>query len=157
MRREQRRHPPMQGKQRPARTARPSRAVAASGPDLFELAVDGGAPTAGWRTTQILQAPRRFDLVGLRWARGSHLQAQVRARVSGGRWTRWTPLHGDHGPVTGTDPAFTGTADELQLRLRGHARDLRIRFVRALPNAPKRWCGSGSRNAGCHPTGRGRF
>ena len=38
--------------------------------------------------------------------------------------------------VPGTDPAFTGTADELQLRLRGDARGLKLRFVRALPHAP---------------------
>ena len=38
--------------------------------------------------------------------------------------------------MPGTDPAFTGAADELQLRLRGDARGLRLRFVRALPHAP---------------------
>jgi N-acetylmuramoyl-L-alanine amidase len=52
------------------------------------------------------------------------------------------PLHpmGDHGPDSGripagTDPAFVGTADELQLRVRGNPRALRARFVRALPAA----------------------
>src|SRR5918997_883789 len=86
--------------------------------------------------------PRRFDLVGLAWARGSRAEAQVRARRRGGRWTRWASLHptGDHGPddgraAPGTDPAFVGAADELQLRLKGHPRDLRARFVRALPTA----------------------
>ena len=98
-------------------------------------------PARCWRTTAVLRAPRRFDLVGLRWARGSHVQAQIRARVAGGRWTRWTPLHAAHAPdgeraPAGTDPAFTGAADEIQLRLRGSARGLRLRFVRALPHAP---------------------
>jgi hypothetical protein len=117
----------------------PALAAATSGPELFELRLaDPAARAAGatWRTTRVLQAPRRFDLVGLRWARGANVQAQVRARARGGRWTRWTPLHPSHGAVPGTEPAFTGAADELQLRLRGSARDLRLRFVRALPHAP---------------------
>ena len=37
--------------------------------------------------------------------------------------------------MAGTDPAFVGAADELQLRLRGNPRALRARFVRALPTA----------------------
>jgi hypothetical protein len=124
----------------------PSSALAR--PSLFELDLAGelaGVATAasrGWRTTRVLRAPRRFDLVGLRWAHGSHAEAQVRARRRGGSWTDWMPLHpaGDHGPdhgrpPAGTDPAFTGTADELQLRLRGNPRALRARFVRALPTA----------------------
>jgi N-acetylmuramoyl-L-alanine amidase len=118
-------------------------------PALFELDLDGvtaqasaAAAGGGWRTTPVLRAPRRFDLVGLRWARGSRAEAMVRARRRGGRWTRWAALHptGDHGPdgdraPAGTDPAFTGAADEFQLRLRGTPRALRARFVRALPTA----------------------
>src|SRR5262249_33662908 len=64
------------------------------------------------------------------------------ARRRGGAWTHWVTLPplGDHGPdapgaVLGTDPAFTGTADEFQLRLHGSVRRLRARFVRALPAA----------------------
>jgi hypothetical protein len=122
-------------------------AIAARPGSLFEQDLDlaGRAVAAGaggWRTTEVLRAPRRFDLIGLRWARGSHAEAQVRARRRGGEWTRWVALHptGDHGPdagrvVPGTDPAFMGAADEYQLRLRGTPRALRARFVRALPTA----------------------
>src|SRR3954462_1541563 len=112
----------------------PSPAVAAdSGPALFELRIADLAATTAWQTTPVLQAPRRFDLVGLRWGRGGggrrpgrrraargrggRVHGQVRARTRGGRWTRWTPLPHAHGPLTATDPAFTGAADELQLRL----------------------------------------
>jgi len=115
---------------------------------VFELDLAGvlgrrGATAAGaWRTTPVLRAPRRFDLMGLHWARGSHADAQLRARRRGGRWTPWVTLHpsGDHGPdrgplPAGTDPAFTGAADEFQLRLRGAPRGLVARFVRAQPTA----------------------
>jgi len=123
-------------------------ASALARPALFELDLGGellsaAAARAGWRTTRVLRAPRRFDLVGLRWARGSRAEAMVRARRRGGDWTPWMRLHetGDHGPdhgraaAPGTDPAFVGTADELQLRVRGNPRALRARFVRALPTA----------------------
>ncbi len=88
-------------------------AKAASHPPLFELGV-GKLNSTRWQLTKPLRAPDRFDLVGLRWNPGAHVEAQVRARVAGGRWTRWTALPHPHVPLDGTDPAFTGTADELQ-------------------------------------------
>ncbi len=118
----------------------PSPAFAASDAALFELAIHetgAHAAGAGWRTTEVLAAPRRFDLIGLRWARGTQLTAQVRARTANGRWTRWTPLPANHaGDADRSDPVFTGAADEFQLRLRGPAHGLKARFVRALPHAP---------------------
>ena len=124
--------------------ARPAAAARRRGPSAFELALDdpAGAIAAGWHTTRVYAAPRRFDLIGLRWARGSHADAQVRARRRGGGWTPWVPLHaaGDHGPdgaraPAGTEPAWTGSADLFQLRLRGRPRGLRARFVRSAPGA----------------------
>jgi N-acetylmuramoyl-L-alanine amidase len=112
-------------------------AKAASHPHLFELGL-GSLNSSRWQVTKPLKAPDRFDLVGLRWNQGAHVHAQVRARVEGGRWTRWTALPHPHAALAGTDPAFTGTADELQFRLRGEARRLTARFVRALDDAPKR-------------------
>src|SRR4051794_16930591 len=111
----------------------------------FSLALpEGGAHASRtWRTTPVLKAPRRFDLVGLTW-RNARIEAQVRARPNGGRWTAWFPLRaldghapdGERAP-NGTDPAFTGAADELQFRLRGAASGLTARFVRALTDAPR--------------------
>lgn len=112
-------------------------AKAASQPRLFELGL-GKLNSSRWHVTKPLKAPDRFDLVGLRWDRGAHVHAQVRARTEGGRWTRWTALPHPHVPLDGTDPAFTGTADELQFRLRGEARQLTARFVRSLGDAPRR-------------------
>src|SRR4051794_1568616 len=111
----------------------------------FSLALpEGGAhASSAWRTTPVLRAPRRFDLVGLTWA-GGKVEAQVRGRKRGGRWSAWfaLPAPGGHAPdgeraPAGTDPAFTGAADELQFRLRGTARGLTARFVRALTDAPR--------------------
>ncbi len=122
---------------------RPRPALAA-GTSLFELRLpeEGARAAGGWRTTAVLHAPRRFDLMGLRWKRGGHLEAQVRARTRGGSWSPWLPLHvaGDHAPDTGrapagTEPAYTGAADVFQLRLRGSAQGLKARFVRAQPTA----------------------
>jgi hypothetical protein len=112
----------------------PSPAFAAE-PAVFELALgDANAhASAAWRTTAVLQAPRRFDLAGLRWSRAGGFAAQIRTRTHGGRWTRWTPLPSSHGPLAGTDPVYTGAADELQLRSRGSAADLRARFVKTAP------------------------
>jgi hypothetical protein len=122
--------------------ARPALAL----PRAFELDLAAeGAPErggAGWRTSGVLRAPRRFDLIGLRWARGARIEAQVRARRRGGGWTPWVPLAAapGHGPdggraPAGSDPVWTGAADLFQLRLRGSARDLRARFVRSQPAA----------------------
>ena len=111
---------------------------------LFELALDeelAAASARGWRTLAERQAPRRFDMLGLRWARGADLEAQVRVRRRHGSWSEWIPLHatGAHAPdaeaAPGTEPAYTGTADYFQLRMRGSARALRVRFVRAQPTA----------------------
>src|SRR4051794_8113068 len=86
------------------------------------------------RTSDVLRAPRRFDLLGVR---GGGAGAQVRVRRAGGAWSRWAPLgSGDsHGPDKDvadlpSDPVWAGGADELQLRLaRRPARDLRVHFV----------------------------
>jgi hypothetical protein len=126
---------------------RPSLALG-QGPALFELALpddEARAAATGWRTTRVLRAPRRFDMIGVRWARGGRLDVQVRTRRRGGQWSRWAILHaaGDHAPdavraPVGTEPAYTGAADLFQLRVRGRARGIRARFVRAQPAARRR-------------------
>jgi hypothetical protein len=128
-----------------AGAVRPRMAYARAPAALFEMAIDGEdarASVAGWHTTRVLRAPRRFDLMGLRWARGSRVEAQVRVRRRGGSWSRWValPAAGEHRPdgaaaPPGTEPAWTGAADLFQLRLRGHVHGLRARFVRAQPAA----------------------
>jgi hypothetical protein len=124
---------------------RPLPAIAAPAA-LFELSLDGrlgkaGAASTDWRTTGALRAPRRFDMLGLRWSRADRLDAQIRTRTRSGGWSDWIGLHtmGAHAPdgehVAGTEPVYTGPGDLFELRLRGSARGLRVRFVRAQPAA----------------------
>jgi hypothetical protein len=118
----------------PALARRPAR------PRGFGLTVTP-ADFAGTRTSRVLRAPRRFDVVGVR---GSG-RVEVRVRARGGAWSRWVPLsaHGDHAPDTGTgerasDPVWTGGSDELQLRVGGAPqRSLRLHFV-AVPAGARR-------------------
>ena len=125
--------------QRPAQAA-----AAACRVPVFEVAIADAATAtaAGWRTLPVMRAPRRFDMLGLRWSRGSQARAEVRARPRNGDWTPWTALHamGDHGPdsgraIAGTEPCWTDSADFFQIRVLGRPRGLRVRFVRAKPSA----------------------
>jgi hypothetical protein len=127
---------------------RPGAALAAPIATSFELPLDlttdgaAGAAAVGRHLTRVFTAPETFDVIGLAWPRGSHPHAEIRARKDGGRWSRWTPLHAsaDHGPDTGgthgSDPVWTGAADQFQLRLSGRrSARLTARFVHAGPAA----------------------
>src|SRR6185436_20980163 len=120
-----------------------ARHVAAS-PRGFGLDVPRDAFDARGRTA-VLRAPRRFDLLGLRGDGLGATGLQIRARRRGGPWSRWVPLGAghDHRPDTGTgehasDPVWTGSAHELQLRAARRPRGaLRVHLV-AIPAAAKR-------------------
>ncbi len=98
----------------------------------------GPTDFGGDRTSRVLRAPRRFEIVGLR-GRGP---VEVRVRRRGGGWSDWITLaaHGDHAPDTGTgerasDPLWSGGTDELQLRLpRAPRRALRLHLVSVPPH-----------------------
>jgi hypothetical protein len=114
----------------------------------FEL---GGAPaTAGAASarrltllhSRAIEAPKRFNLVGLRWRGARSAKLVLRVRRDGGRWGRWTkvPVEADHRPdrgsgegtrLTTSDPVWAGDADALQYRLsaRGPVRALTLHFV----------------------------
>jgi len=118
-------------------------AAALARPSAFEMALPetatGTATASGdWRTLPVARAPRRFDLVGLRWSSGKLDAVEIRARRRTGDWCPWTRVGpmGDHAPDAsrarrGTDAVWTGAADLVQVRVRGGARGLRARFVRS--------------------------
>jgi hypothetical protein len=95
------------------------------------------AAAGGWVTSRVLRPSRRVSLAGLVWAQGTGPQdAQVRGRRRNGEWTRWVHLHAgaDHapdgaGPRRATDPVWLGTADELQLRVKGSTAGLHLHAV----------------------------
>ncbi|MBA2359470.1 MAG: N-acetylmuramoyl-L-alanine amidase [Actinobacteria bacterium] len=98
-------------------------------------------PVGGQRTLASVAAPERFNMVGLHW-RGPG-RVQFRVRTTSGRWTRWRDARGepDDLPDRGTDearrregwrigsPWWTGTANRLDVRVRGVVRRLRAHYV----------------------------
>ena len=105
----------------------------ALGTSGWERAGDGT-----WRSP-VVRAPKRFDLVGLRWRRearaGEQHQARIRVRGAGGRWGRWTLMAQDHAGGAGAEPVWAGGAEAYQLRMDGRPRGLRARFVNATGTA----------------------
>ncbi|WP_272476534.1 peptidoglycan recognition protein family protein [Baekduia alba] len=111
----------------------------------FGLRVGRDAFAGRARTTGVLQAPARFDLLGVLGADRGGLGLEVRVRARHGTWSPWVPLGAGHHhrPDTGTgahasDPVWAGGADELQLRAgRRPSRALEVRFV-AVPASARR-------------------
>jgi hypothetical protein len=64
-------------------------------------------------------APKRFDLVGLT---ERDERVELRARSTGGAWTRWVE-------TSGGEPVWTGGSDELQLRSRDGRPEGEIAYV----------------------------
>jgi hypothetical protein len=93
------------------------------------------AAGGGWRSP-VVRAPKRFDLVGLRW-RGEPRETatSIRVRDARGRWQRWTRMAGDHAGGAGAEPVWAGGAEAYQLRMDVRARGLRARFVNATGSA----------------------
>ena len=95
---------------------------------------------AGAYVSRPVRAPRRFNLVGMRWSGTAEPAIAVRVRSAGGSWGRWTPVSAssDHNPDAGrgertargiSAPVWAGESDELQYRLSQRVPDLRFEFV----------------------------
>ncbi|MCW2954190.1 MAG: N-acetylmuramoyl-L-alanine amidase family 2, partial [Conexibacter sp.] len=92
----------------------------------------------GWRTLAARRAPRRFDLLGARWAGGRDGAAvgariALRVRRPDGRWSGWITADPSEERLSrgdgATAPVWTGAAVAYQLRVSRPLRDLRVRFV----------------------------
>jgi hypothetical protein len=112
----------------------------------FELAVPDRAlarvslsPRSGL-VSKPLRAPKRFNLVGLRWRGHVEPGLAVRTRSDGGDWTRWagvyTHLEDAPDPRSGepqvsgtTSPVWAGEADWVQYRTTRRLRGVRLHFV----------------------------
>jgi N-acetylmuramoyl-L-alanine amidase len=109
----------------------------------FELAPPAApvsAAGAGGVTSRALRAPKRFNLVGMRWRGRAEPRVKLRVRKAGSHWSRWVRLDadGDHRPdphsgersATGdTAPAWAGEADYVQYKLSRRVPGLRLHFV----------------------------
>ena len=96
----------------------------------FELAAPArtaSTAASGRVLSRPLRAPKRFNLVGLRWRGDSEPRLALRARLGDGRWTRWTRV-GSHDGGT-SDPVWVGEADWVQYRMSRRVRGLRLHFV----------------------------
>ncbi|MDQ3936916.1 MAG: hypothetical protein M3340_20055, partial [Actinomycetota bacterium] len=96
----------------------------------FELAAPGlSAAGSGPWSSGVVRAPKRFNVVGLRWRGEAEPRISMRVRRAGGAWSRWVRVDGgpEHAPDPGSgegfagtsasDPVWAGEADELQYRL----------------------------------------
>jgi hypothetical protein len=108
--------------------------ASASGPRAHDFSLAVGSPATaraagGAWTSPALRPGRRFQVFGLRWRRATE-RLHVHARVHDPRrgWRRWVELGHAHS-AKGTDPAWAGGANAVQLRIEGRARGLRLHFV----------------------------
>jgi N-acetylmuramoyl-L-alanine amidase len=113
-------------------------------PVEFELAPtgpDAGQEVGGDVVSRPLDAPKRFDLVGLRWQEGSpRPEVELRVRREGEAWSGWADAapEGEHGPDPGrgeaaakrvSEPVWANGADEVQYRTSERLRGLKVEFI----------------------------
>jgi hypothetical protein len=117
--------------------------------DSSPLATHQASAARGARLTvvhsRLIRAPKRFNLVGLRWRGPREAKLVIRARRDGGRWTPWVRVgvDSDDSPDAGSperrrhmalsDPLWVGEADQLEYRVaaRRLVRGVTIHFVNA--------------------------
>jgi hypothetical protein len=105
---------------------------------------------SGGVVSKPVAAPKRFDIVGLRWSSGdAEAEVDVRVRRAGGRWSRWadaTP-DPDHQPDASTGepavertsaPVWADGADEVQYRISDSLRGVKLEFVNTTGTATDR-------------------
>ncbi|HEU0018842.1 MAG TPA: N-acetylmuramoyl-L-alanine amidase [Thermoleophilaceae bacterium] len=87
-----------------------------------------------------IEAPKRFNLVGLTWSGHDEPALSMRTRADDGEWTPWTAVdaHAEDGPDPGTDeaaaagmssPVWAGEADWVQYRSSERLPGARLHFV----------------------------
>ena len=109
----------------------------------FELSPPASASAraagAGPVVLPVMRAPKRFDLVGVRWSTRERreIHAELRVRRDGGRWSRWLEVgHAENGEH-GTGPMLTGGTDDVQVRLNRRPAGLKLHFVNATGTADR--------------------
>ncbi|HEY1593871.1 MAG TPA: N-acetylmuramoyl-L-alanine amidase [Thermoleophilaceae bacterium] len=118
-----------------------SRTPTASDFELAPAQPQALSAASGRVLSKPLRAPRRFNLVGLRWRGSAQPAIALRVRRSGGHWTRWLQLPGapDGAPDphsaearaarATSAPVWVGSANWVQYRLSRRVPGLRLHFV----------------------------
>ncbi|HEX2162075.1 MAG TPA: N-acetylmuramoyl-L-alanine amidase, partial [Thermoleophilaceae bacterium] len=121
-------------------------------PEPVDFAVAAGGvlgdpdPSEGV-VSEPIEAPKRFNLVGLTWSDGAPVEGHgsepalaMRTRTDDGEWSRWAPVtaHAEDGPDPGSDeahaagmsnPVWAGEADWVQYRSSERLGGVRLHFV----------------------------
>ena len=99
------------------------------------------AAGSGPAESPVLRAPKRFNLVGLKWRGEGEPRISMRVRREGGSWSDWVRVGTgeEHAPDPGageehvaggaSDPVWAGEADEVQYRLSRRVPGMRLHFV----------------------------
>jgi hypothetical protein len=115
----------------------------------FSIAAQGviGSPAPGdGVVSEPVEAPKRFNLVGLTWADGKSAAAvdepalAMRTRTDAGEWSDWAPVdaHAEDGPDPGSgeaaaagmsSPVWAGEADWVQYRASERLPGAQLHFV----------------------------
>jgi hypothetical protein len=113
-------------------------------PVEFEVAPGGGAvaqSSAAGVVSKPLSTPKRFDIVGLRWASGDpKAEVEVRGRRGGGPWSGWADAtaDADHQPDVGrgeppakrtSAPVWADGADQVQYRTSERLGGVKLEFI----------------------------
>jgi hypothetical protein len=104
------------------------------GPVDFELTPPQAPRAAGVGdvVSRAVRAPRRFNLVGVRWRGHSEARLELRVRRDGRGWSRWQALAAEAlggRAVVASEPVWVGEADRVQYRLDRPVPGLRLHFV----------------------------
>jgi len=110
----------------------------------FELSPPVGASeelAAGRVVSRPLKAPKRFDLVGLRWRSGpSEAPLEIRVRREGEGWSEWVnatrdtehapdPGHGERDSTRVSEPVWADGADQVQYRTSERLGGVKLKFI----------------------------
>ncbi len=101
----------------------------------------GGEEAGGKVLSHPLRAPKRFDIVGVRWDEGDpETDLEVRVRKQGGGWSRWAeatrdsdhapdPARGEANRQRASAPVWAGGADEVQYRTARKLGGVKLEFI----------------------------
>ena len=97
--------------------------------ELADETLERGANAGATYVSDPIQAPKRFDLMGLQWAPGEKpVGVWIRTRDGDGPWSPWVDAGNEQGEPA-SDGVWAGGADTFQARFTAPPQDLEASFV----------------------------